>query len=302
MILLNVLKDSFILLRKNLIIVQPLIIFLFLLLIVLSPLLEARQVQLGVPFAIMLLSVSGFICSFLAGWYNLFYFSIKNPEKKELTEEEHRKNQMNLLKQFFPGVSKYFIQIFAGLWIGLGLFLAFYFVFALSGLKIWLSTIANMSVEELAKLLNTLIADTDKLFMYTEKDFYRLFKFLSVLIFFITTFFTYLFMFWIHAIVGQNKGPFSSYLFSLKTIYKKPLLTLTLYSITHLSIVLFLYLIAYLTKLTESLPDFVSLIIQFLELMLLLFILVYSVMVTFVYFEKHTENNCDSRAYSDGQN
>ncbi len=301
MILLNVLKDSFILLKKNLVIVQPLIIFLFLLLIVLNPLLEAQQIQLGAPFMLMLLSVSGFICSFLAGWYNLFYFSIKNLPKKELTEEDHKEQQMNLLKQFFPGVSQYFIQIFAGLWIGFGLFLVFYFLFALLGMNLWLSSIANMSVDELTKLLNILIVNKDKLYMYTEKDFYALFQFLSVLIFFITSFFTYLFMFWIYAIVGQNKGPITAYLYSLKTIYKRPLLTLGLYSVTHLSLILFLYLIAYITKLTESLPDFISLVIQFFELMLLLFLLVYSVMVTFVYFETHTENNCDSRTDSNGQ-
>ncbi len=300
MILLNALKDSFVLLRKNLVVVQPLIIFLFLLLIVLNPLLEAQQIQLGVPFVIMLLSVSGFICSFLAGWYNIFYFLIKNPTKKKLTDEEHKKQQMTLLKQFFPGVSKYFIQIFVGLWIGLLLFLAFYLVFALLGLKIWLSAIANISAEELTKLLNAIIANKDKLFMFTQKDFYQLFQFLSVLIFFITSFFTYLVMFWIYAIVGQNKGPATAYLYSLKTIYKKPLLTFALYSVTHLSLVLFLYLVAYITKLTESLPDFISLIIQFIGLMLLLFILVYSVMVTFIYFEKLTENNCDSRADSNG--
>ena len=83
----NVIKKSYTLLRQNLVILQPLILFMLIMTITLSSL---NNIQKGISPAIVVLAVCCFcmIGAFLAGWYPLFTKVIENSYNTSSTPQE----------------------------------------------------------------------------------------------------------------------------------------------------------------------------------------------------------------------
>lgn len=273
------------LIRYNLILVQPLLLFCLLLGVITSPL--GVGITLSPAVIIMLVSVFGLFCAFLAGWFNMFHKSIESFSMPIPSKEERAVNSINLFKEFFPGVGKYFLKIVTGSIIYIILFLILMNFIGIIGEKyigfpksIDLTNMSNffMSQEKALEFVSK-ISQSDKIIIAKW----------NLLTLFCMGLFSYLTMFWVQAVVIENKNPAMAYLVSLKTVLKHPVGTIVIY-MTYLTSVLAI------SFLGAAYP--MNFVIQFIALMILILVLVYYIMLTFLYFEKHRKNNSISRTDS----
>jgi uncharacterized membrane protein len=90
--------------------------------------------------------------------------------------------------------------------------------------------------------------------------------------------FSYITMFWIQAVIAEGKRPFKAYLESIKTVFKNPVATLVIYLSQCAGIIGVSFFSAAYS---------LNIILQFVGLMLLILVIVYFTMMTFLYFERY---------------
>ena len=265
---------SYKLVKDNLILIQPLLIFLLLIGLILAP---ASTGGLNIA---LIFPIIGLYCAFGAGWFSMFHKSIQQSANKKPTAEEKAENTLNLLKEFFPGVVKYFLKVLAGVVVySILLIIVVNFFGGIIGSKfIGFPTSVNsadlwhitMNSDNAQKLLAKISA----------ADRIRILQW-NLLSFSIMGIFSYLMMFWIQAMISEDKNPLSAYLESIRTVFKRPFTTLIIFisywgSIIGISIV--------------SSMNSLNVVIQILGLMLVTTATVYFTMMMFLYFEKYRKN------------
>lgn len=103
----NIFKQSAVLLKDNLMVMQPLFIWALVTMLVAMPLSAKRGMDIGFIFSLSIV-VLCFI-AFLSGWYNCIKATVANKSKVYETPEEKNKAQIEILKNFFPGVGEYIL-------------------------------------------------------------------------------------------------------------------------------------------------------------------------------------------------
>ena len=94
---------TFNIVKINQVLIMPFLMFLLLVVVVLSP--------GGInPFVIV--AVLALKSVFLSGWLNMFHMCLENTNNENISDEQKALNSLNLYKEFFPGVGKYFQKIF----------------------------------------------------------------------------------------------------------------------------------------------------------------------------------------------
>ncbi|EKE03649.1 MAG: hypothetical protein ACD_20C00172G0002 [uncultured bacterium] len=274
MIIIELFVKTYQLVKDNLILVQPLLLFLMLIAMVLAP------VSMGGFNPAVLIVVVGLYCAFCAGWYSMFHKSIKLAGK-ELSAEEKATNTISVLKEFFPGVGKYFPRILVGFVVYVVLLIIVVNVIGdFVGAK-YIGFPQSITSAELLQLFMNGEKSTEILNKISEADKMRI-GLWNGLTFILISFFTYLTMFWSQAIVAEDKNPLIAHFESLKTVLKRPLTSLIIFTSYWGSIVGISIL-----GTRESLGFFVHLLV----LMILTLTIVYFTMMTFLYFEKYRKNN-----------
>lgn len=265
------------LVKLNLILVQPLLIFFLLMGFILNPAGRLRFDSAGI---VLLLSVCGLFCAFIAGWFNMFYKSVELQSKPDLSPEERAVRSVGLFKEFFPGVGKFFPKIVYGLVIyGLLVFLAFLLIH-FTGI-ILVKYFGYSGGSKFSDLLNLIIADKKTSGLDTIAI--NQWNILSLLL-------SYFTMFWIQAVILTDKHPVQAYFESFRAAIKAPLTTIVIFMSSWLSMMTISGFIA----ITYS-----NIFAQFLGLMLMILTLVYFIMMAFVYFERYS--NIHSGSDSIGQ-
>ena len=105
----NIFKQSAILLKDNLMAIQPLFIWALISMFVAMPLSAKKGIDAGFIFSASIV-VLCFI-TFFAGWYNCVKSVVANKDKVFETIEERNKAQLDILKDFFPGVGEYILPV-----------------------------------------------------------------------------------------------------------------------------------------------------------------------------------------------
>lgn len=258
------------LVKNDLIITQPLFIFLFILILVLSPLAQASAITGG---GMLLLTLLALTAAFVSGWFNMFHKCVSNYSKLKCEDSEKATNSLGLFKEFFPGVGKYFYKIVLGYLLYAILFIIFFEIIGVIGaLTIGIPETFNpedfqnttMTQEQLMELFNQIPEDI------RQKWYLLLFG--SVFAYF------YVLSFWAHAIIVDKKGVLASFLSSLKLTLTKPLLPFLIVS----SFFLCMFILN-LINLILPLNVFTWVINMFLSI----YIIVYFIMMSFVYYEEY---------------
>lgn len=105
----NIFKKSAKLLKDNIMLIQPLFIWMLVIMLMLIPLAGKNSFDIGFVFTLILILLC--TTAFLAGWYNCTVFVVSLKNKKYESLEEHNKNQIEILKKFFPGVGEYILPV-----------------------------------------------------------------------------------------------------------------------------------------------------------------------------------------------
>lgn len=282
MIIPELFSKTYDLVKTNLILVQPLLLFLLLLGFILAPL--SVHGVINMASIIMVFSVLGLFCAFLAGWFNMIHRCIKLSAKQGLTPEEKALNSIKLFSDFFPGVGKYFLKVVFGLIIYVFLLILVINFVGIIG-QHFIGFPQSLTPVELSNSLVNEDKAMELLNKMSDIDKIKLAKW-NILTIALTGLFSYITMFWIQAIVSANKNPIAAYFESLKTVIKNPVTTLLIYISYWASIIG--------VSILSSIRS-INYIAQFLILMVLIFTVVYFTIMMFLYFERYRKNNCTSR-------
>ena len=265
------------LVKYNLVLVQPLLIFFLLMGFILNP---AGRVRFNLTGIVLLLSVGGLFCAFIAGWFNMFHKSVELQSNPDLPPEERAVRSVGLFKEFFPGVGKFLPKIAYGLIIyGFLVFLSFLLIH-FTGI-ILVKYFGYSGGSKFSDLLSLIIADKKTSGLDTIAI--NQWNVISLVL-------SYFTMFWIQAIISANRHPVYAYFESFRAAIKAPLTTIIIFLSSWFSMMLISGFIA----ITYS-----NIFAQFLGLMLMILTLVYFIMMAFVYFEQYS--NIHSGSDSIGQ-
>lgn len=276
--LFRVLKKSFDILWQNSVIIQPLILFMFLASILLG---SANSFKSGFSPLLAVFGISAFalVGAFLAGWLQLFQAAIRN-YSKEMTPEQRAEVSLASFREFLPAVGRFFVPVTVALLLFVLLFLGVLKVTDILGTK-YIGFTQNISPD---KLLNLFASNSD-VYKFVESlselDKKVLLSW-DLLILGMTSLYFYITMFWFQAIMMNGENAFKGLWSSIKAVFARPFVTFGIF--------IFYGTLKLLVMIMASVVA-ANFLLQLLNLMFMIFIIVYFVMVNFVYFEEYSGNN-----------
>lgn len=269
----NIFKKSAILLKDNLMVMQPLFIWALITMLVAMPLSAKKGIDVGFIFSLSIVILC--FIAFLAGWYNCIKAVVANKNKVCETPEEKSKAQIEILKNFFPGVGEYIFPvgiavILYGI-ISYGLYALFVYLThqAFNGAKIPKEFFDTNTPEQITKFIQTL--SPEQISILTGIMFGGLVTYFL---------FAVLILWFAPALFYSTKNPFmaliKSIIFTFKNLFAS------------IMIVVVMCLINMFISFTNVLfgNNFLAIIPMLLSFMYL----VYYVLTVFLYYEQ-TENN-----------
>ncbi len=265
--------QAFSLLKYNLVLFIPFFLFL---LVAGSILLPTSNMSSAPPIFYLFFVLPALLAVFLSGWLNMFkkcvqVFADENKEPEKRTEESFL-----LFKEFFPGVGKYFFKIALGLLIYFFLFNIYMLVLETIIMSL-LGGFESFIPEEFSHSMKSQQAAVAFWEGISQPDRVKLFK-IAGLEFVFTFIFMYLTMFWVQIIVIKEGLPLKSLVRSVKTVIGNPLSTFILF----VSGFSFILLVVFIGAIVSVNPLF-----QLLFLILFVTTVIYYLMLTFIYLEKH---------------
>lgn len=283
----QLLPQTFSLIRDNLVLPIPFLVFLLLLGFVLAPLTSASSM---LAFAYMLFVAVALFAVFLSGWLNMFKTCVHNASNNEkLSKEEIAINSFSLFKEFLPGVGKYFTKIALGL---------LFYILLYNFLMLILETIFAYFFGTFAFDKNTLVnninnpsAAQDFWANISDSDKSKIMK-LTVVEGIITFLYCYLTMFWVQFVLIKDLYPLRAFVKSAQKVIMNPFGALFVFLSGFMGIFSVLFFSAILSKDSPF---------QLLVLFLLVYAIVFYIMLTFLYLEKseeHKKSNCPGRTDS----
>lgn len=276
--LIRILKKSFDILWQNSVIIQPFILFMFLISILLG---SINNLKDGFsPLLIgFLISAFALFCAFLAGWFQLFQAAIRN-YSKNVSPTERAELSLASFREFLPAVGRFFIPVTMTMILYILLFFAVLKLTLFLGTK-YIGFTENISP---AKLVG-LFGDNTKIYSFVESlselDRYKLFQWDLFMLFMMGSF-SYVTMFWFQAVMMNGENAFKAFISGVKGVFANPFVTGAIFMLY--------WLVSFLTSFISALVPGMFLV-QLLNLMLVVFITVYFIMVNFVYFEEYSGNN-----------
>lgn len=273
----KIFKNSLQITKDNLILIQPLIIFLLIISFALYPL-KALQNN-TTAFILVLINFSLLCFAFCAGWFGMIKKAVLNFKYKQMGVEYEAKNEIALLKSFFPAVGQYFLPV-----CGFGfLFILLSFVFSQVVFKLGMYLFSDINilidllnassktVQEQINFLNSL--STEQLLLLNKWVFYFSFAY----------FIFNLFMFFAPAILFfKSKNPFVVLWRSILCPLKRPVATIGLY--------FYLILCSFVFSGLNTLGN-IHFILSLITLFLTLIFITYCIILVFLGYEELFDSN-----------
>lgn len=270
----NIFKKSAILLKDNLMVMQPLFIWALITMLVAMPLSAKKGIDIGIIFSLSIVILC--FIAFLAGWYNCIKAVVANKNKVYETPEEKNKAQIEILKNFFPGVGEYIFPvgisvILYGL-ISYGLYALFvYFALnAFNGVKIPKEFFDTSTPEQITKFIQTLSPEQIEVLTGIMLGGLGIYFMFSILI-----------LWFAPALFYSTKNPFSALIKAIVFTFKNLFASIT--------IVVVMCIINMFISFTNVLTgnNFLSIIPMMLSFMYI----VYYVLTVFLYYEQAQNNS-----------
>ena len=280
-----ILKELFIktyqIVKFNLILVQPLLIFLFFSGILLTTLSRINQINpAAVIFFVLTLEI---FCAFLAGWFNMFHKGIELYEKPAKDDTEKAMSSLELFKEFFPGIGQHFSRFNLGFILYILMFLLMLNIAGYIGNHA-IGIPQSMNPNELISMFANENHAKEVLSKISDADKLRIAKW-NLLTLLSTGIFGFLTIYFIPAMICADNTPLKALLKGVKTSFKKPIMTVLIL----LSFWISIFIVSIINAVSAE-----NFILQLVGLMLFVFCIIYFNMMIFVYFEKYCENSCHS--------
>ena len=224
----KMLKDSIKITNDNIIIITPLILFMFVLnLYMMYSKASVTNLYLGLlSFVTVVLMVS----AFFAGWFYMIKKAIKHSYEIYVLEQDYSNSIFDLVKSIPTGIGKYFLSylgmvcfavfLIACVW-GIIFYVGSHFIGTLTIDANQLNTIANASD---MKTIETLLSQPQIMQLYHW----------AILILCVTALTSFLTIFWVQEIIYSTKNPVLALFRSIGKIFHKPFKSFLLFLIVTL--------------------------------------------------------------------
>ena len=277
----NTIKLAFEILNKNLLLTQPLIVFIFILSISSGMI---NRLQNNLPLLLVYTLAMGLLfIAFVAGWGNMFKNAISSEINETLSDEEKRENAYNIGKYFFSGVGEYFLSV-------LGLSILYFFItaiisFLIFKLGVQFIGIPNIDFAKLNEASATFASSQNYFASLPVAEYVKLTKWL-LLIMSVSTGLQYITMWWFTSLFNDTKNPFLAISFGTKFFFKNILNIIVL--------ALFLFLLHVITSMI-NVVFVANVILSLVAFIVFIYYITYYIVLIFLYYAKETKNNINSR-------
>lgn len=207
--MLNLLKESFIILKGNTLLTLPFILYLFLLTLTTSGMFLAKTNIMFLAFFVTILVMSA---SFLSGWFFMTRKIIWNSKRYYENKIEKEIDSLKTLKEFFIGVGEYILPVLGSIILYILFLLAFTYIIY----KIGIFTIGTpkFTIQELKSAVETVESMNNYVNTMPIEKAVSITSWGSLLI---GTYFFYSFltMFWYADLFFNTKNPLVAFLSSV---------------------------------------------------------------------------------------
>lgn len=267
----KMLKDAVKITNDNIIIITPLILFMFVFnLYLMYSKSSVSNIALGIlSFVTVVLMVS----AFFAGWFYMIKKAIKHSYEVYVLEQDYSKGTFALVKSIPTGIGKYFLSYLGMVCFAIFLIACVWFLIFSIGTHF----IGNLSID--ANQINTIANATDMKTveaLLSQPQIMQLYHW-AVLIMCITAIVSFLTMLWIPEIIYSTKNPFFALFKSIGRIFQKPLKTFGLYLI----ITIINFVLSFISSISVVNP-----IIYLFCAVFYFYFFVYLVVLLFLYYER----------------
>ncbi len=291
--MIKIFKQAAEILKDNVIIIQPLIIFWLIAGLVMDPFVQGQQTLQTNKGLFTLLTVFLLSSAFLAGWYYIIKLAVVRKNQAYKTPEEKALASISLLKEFFTGVGEFCIPML----LSIILYIVILFITVFVIYKIGVHYIGHLDLnDKTLKALYSPISATD---IQTAKDgliipAQTVFYLKWLLLFSIGHYvFSFLSLFFGAVIVCDTKNPLKALYLNISFIVKNFLGAMAVFLfLAFLNLVLFFINIIFAQ----------NMLLSILSLALFLFYVSYYMVLVFLYYDEKKENHCDSGSECLGQN
>lgn len=283
--MIKTIKNSFIVLKENIIIIQPLVIYMLLIGVLLKPLFFATSITLSAILLLICIFLS--TTAFLAGWLYTVKVAIAQKDTVYNTPEEKSLASLSLLKQYFIGVGDYFIPITIAVLLYLALFAAFGFLAYKAGMhfigkpEFDIATLKHLSTQSYNDVYTYFASEK-----FSDKRILSIYNW-SLYFSFISLFFTIITIFWYPTIFYKTKNPIMAFFSNLKFTF------INFFDTT--IVVLFLAFLNVALSLVNALAP-LNIIFSVISLLLMFFYMSYYIILVFLYYAEKTQDNSDNRS------
>ncbi|MBO5948334.1 hypothetical protein J6Q66_05815 [bacterium] len=274
--MIKIFKNSFLITKNNLILIQPLILFLLITSFSVLPLQKLQQNAYG--FYLVLLNILLLCSAFVAGWFGMIKKAVLNYRYKEMGVEYETNKDISLLKSFFPSVGQYFFPTCAlGLLLSL---ITFVFIQVMAKVGLFLFSDISLLVKTLEISAKSVGEQVTFLNSLTTEQVMLLNKWL--VFFMVTHFLFYLFLVFSPTIMFfKSKNPFIVLGQSISCVFKRPIVVI--------SICIYLSFLGFIISGINALN--LNLVFSLIRLFITLISIIYFVVVVFLSYEELFDSN-----------
>lgn len=234
-------------------------------------------------YLVLLISMFAMFSAFISGWFYMIHKCIESSDKDIKDPAERAEMSLNLLKEFVPGVGKFFPKMTIGVTLYTALSAGLLYLLWINGQN-FIETSDNLSIQVIADAFSSnekalafvqSLSDSDRLIIQKW----------NLMILIATSIFSYLTMFWPVAIIVKDENPFKAFVTGLITIAKRPFVCAGIFAAFYFSSML----LAIFNSIAGT-----NFLVQLIGLLVSILLTVYFLVVIFLYFEKYSESNSSS--------
>lgn len=277
----NFVQKAFELTKDNIILAQPLIVFLILISLTLAGLAQQKN---HIAYFIFLVSNILLTTAFFSGWFNMIKAAAENTKKTFENEQKKAEASMSLLGQFFPGVGEYFLPVSLTIVVFFAIYALLIFVSFDVGTKFLPNP--NLDFQKIIALNTAGPMEIQKYVYSLGFEQIKAINYWMLYFFTIASVFSFLTMFWFPAIFDKNKeGKKDFVLYSPFFAFNRNICFLFKNFFPSLGLLIFLFFMNFILSLLGIFFN-LNVVLSIVGMILSFYFMTYAVVLIFLYYEE----------------
>ncbi len=277
----NFIQKAFDLTKDNIILAQPLIIFLVIISITLAGLAQQKN---HIAYFVFLVSNILLTTAFFSGWFFMIKEAALNTKKEFENQQKKAEASMGLLGKFFPGVGEYFLPVTFTIAVYFTVYLLLIFAAFEVGTKFLADP--NLDFQKIVALSNSGPAEMQKYVYSLSVAQIKTLNYWILYIFSALSVFSFLTMFWFPAIFDKNKeGKKDFILYAPFLAFNRNIVFLFKNFFPALGLLIFLFFMNFILSLLGLFFN-LNIVLSIVGMIISFYFMTYAVVLIFLYYEE----------------